>query len=116
YLHTADEMSERKQAVVQRFTRTERCRECDGERLKPEARTATVLERVRDTPAVQRNGQLLLDVIDSVLAGKGEIQPAESPPPHTPAPTWPARPRPPLPPPPAAPPVLGWAGHPAIVR
>ncbi|MGK8464389.1 serine/threonine-protein kinase [Nocardia cyriacigeorgica] len=39
----------------------------------------TVLERVRDTPAVRRNGQLLLDVIDSVLAGKGEIQPAESP-------------------------------------
>ncbi|MBF6423200.1 serine/threonine protein kinase [Nocardia cyriacigeorgica] len=38
-----------------------------------------VLERVRTTPPAQRNGRLLLDVIDSVLAGKGEIQPAESP-------------------------------------
>ncbi|NEW37482.1 serine/threonine protein kinase [Nocardia cyriacigeorgica] len=39
----------------------------------------TVLERVRGTPSEQRSGQLLLDVIDTVLAGKGEIQPAESP-------------------------------------
>ncbi|WP_280299339.1 serine/threonine-protein kinase [Nocardia neocaledoniensis] len=39
----------------------------------------TVLERVRVTPPEQRDGQLLLDVIDSVLAAKGEIQPAESP-------------------------------------
>ncbi|MBF6481930.1 serine/threonine-protein kinase, partial [Nocardia cyriacigeorgica] len=39
----------------------------------------TVLERVRNTPAAQRSGQLLLDVIDAVLAGNGEIQPAESP-------------------------------------
>ncbi|MFG2189352.1 serine/threonine-protein kinase [Nocardia iowensis] len=39
----------------------------------------TVLERVRVTPPEQRNGTLLLDVIDSVLAGKGEIRPSESP-------------------------------------
>ncbi|MGV9662939.1 serine/threonine-protein kinase [Nocardia niigatensis] len=37
-----------------------------------------VLERVRSTPASERSGKLLLDVIDSVLAGKGEIRPAES--------------------------------------
>ncbi|RMI33457.1 serine/threonine-protein kinase [Nocardia stercoris] len=37
-----------------------------------------VLERVRVTPAAQRSGRLVLDVIDSVLAGKGEIRPAES--------------------------------------
>ncbi|MFC4123499.1 serine/threonine-protein kinase [Nocardia rhizosphaerae] len=39
----------------------------------------TVLERVRATPPEQRDGHLLLDVVDSVLADKGEIQPAESP-------------------------------------
>ncbi|WP_378730927.1 serine/threonine-protein kinase [Nocardia brasiliensis] len=39
----------------------------------------TVLERVRVTPPEQRDGTLLLDVIDSVLAGKGEIRPSESP-------------------------------------
>ncbi|CAM4504949.1 serine/threonine-protein kinase [Nocardia ninae] len=39
----------------------------------------TVLERVRATPPEQRDGRLLLDVIDSVLAGKGEIRPSESP-------------------------------------
>ncbi|WP_062981886.1 serine/threonine-protein kinase [Nocardia anaemiae] len=39
----------------------------------------TVLERVRRTPAAERCGALLLDVIDSVLADKGEIRPSESP-------------------------------------
>ncbi|WP_084529669.1 serine/threonine-protein kinase [Nocardia crassostreae] len=38
----------------------------------------TVLERVRRTPPEQRGGQLLLDVIDGVLADKGEIRPSES--------------------------------------
>ncbi|MET8876687.1 serine/threonine-protein kinase [Nocardia sp. NPDC004604] len=38
----------------------------------------TVLERVRNTPEAERSGALLLDVIDSVLADKGEIQPSES--------------------------------------
>ncbi|WP_433634517.1 serine/threonine-protein kinase [Nocardia sp. CA-120079] len=39
----------------------------------------TVLERVRNTPAAERSGALLVDVIDSVLADKGEIRPSESP-------------------------------------
>ncbi|MFI6042663.1 serine/threonine-protein kinase [Nocardia sp. NPDC051321] len=39
----------------------------------------TVLERVRVTPQEQRDGTLLLDVIDTVLADKGEIRPSESP-------------------------------------
>ncbi|MEU8895570.1 serine/threonine-protein kinase [Nocardia sp. NPDC048505] len=39
----------------------------------------TVLERVRRTPPEQRRGQLLLDVVDEVLADKGEIRPGESP-------------------------------------
>ncbi|MFC9994845.1 serine/threonine-protein kinase [Nocardia sp. NPDC127526] len=38
----------------------------------------TVLQKVRETPAEQRNGRLLLDVIDGVLADKGEIRPSES--------------------------------------
>ncbi|WP_280467973.1 excinuclease ABC subunit UvrA [Nocardia cyriacigeorgica] len=43
YLHTSDEMSERKQAVVQRFTRTAQCGACGGDRLNEAARTARVL-------------------------------------------------------------------------
>ncbi|MGW4326305.1 serine/threonine-protein kinase [Nocardia sp. NPDC004573] len=39
----------------------------------------TVLERVRATPQARRCGAMLLDVIDGVLAAKGEIQPSESP-------------------------------------
>lgn len=67
YLHTSDEMSERKQAVVQRFTRTERCRECDGERLKPEARTATVLGHT-----IVELGQMEVDELVGVIAGVRE--------------------------------------------
>ncbi|WP_309139862.1 excinuclease ABC subunit UvrA [Nocardia cyriacigeorgica] len=43
YLHTSEEMSERKQAVVQRFTHAETCRDCGGDRLNEAARTARVL-------------------------------------------------------------------------
>ncbi|MBF6125727.1 serine/threonine-protein kinase [Nocardia brasiliensis] len=39
----------------------------------------TVLERVRATPPDQRTGALLVEVVDAVLAGKGEIRPSESP-------------------------------------
>ncbi|MFC9897928.1 protein kinase [Nocardia sp. NPDC127579] len=39
----------------------------------------TVLERVRATPPERRSGALLLEVIDGVLADRGEIRPAESP-------------------------------------
>ncbi|TQM33009.1 serine/threonine-protein kinase [Nocardia bhagyanarayanae] len=38
----------------------------------------SVLERVRATPHDERSGALLLEVIDAVLAGKGEITPVES--------------------------------------
>ncbi|MBJ8340193.1 serine/threonine protein kinase [Antrihabitans sp. YC3-6] len=37
-----------------------------------------VLHRIRQTPAELRSGQLLLDVIDSVLVDRGEIRPADS--------------------------------------
>ena len=43
YLHTSDNLSERKQDTIRRFTRAETCPECDGDRLNEAARTATVL-------------------------------------------------------------------------
>jgi excinuclease UvrABC ATPase subunit len=43
YLHTSDNLSERKQDVIRRFTRTDICPECSGDRLNKAARTATVL-------------------------------------------------------------------------
>ncbi|MFI5734797.1 excinuclease ABC subunit UvrA [Kribbella sp. NPDC051587] len=42
YLHTADNLSERKQETIQRFTQSGVCPECDGDRLAKDARTATV--------------------------------------------------------------------------
>lgn len=45
YLHTSDTLSERKQAVLQRFTRSGTCLDCDGQRLNPAARSARVLDR-----------------------------------------------------------------------
>lgn len=37
-----------------------------------------VLQRVRATPVAQRSGRLLLDAVDAVLAGNGELRPTES--------------------------------------
>lgn len=45
YLHTSDNLSERKQETIRRFTRAETCPECAGDRLGEAARTATVLGR-----------------------------------------------------------------------
>lgn len=45
YLHTSDNLSERKQETIRRFTRSERCPECDGDRLNKESRAVTVLGR-----------------------------------------------------------------------
>ncbi|TDC99760.1 excinuclease ABC subunit UvrA, partial [Nonomuraea deserti] len=44
YLHTSDNLSERKQETIRRFTRAETCPECGGDRLNKAARTATVLD------------------------------------------------------------------------
>ncbi|GGT00316.1 thiamine ABC transporter permease [Planobispora rosea] len=43
YLHTADNVSERKQETIRRFTRSEVCPDCDGDRLNERSRSATVL-------------------------------------------------------------------------
>lgn len=45
YLHTSDNLSERKQETLARFTRSAVCPECHGDRLEQAARTATVLGR-----------------------------------------------------------------------
>lgn len=42
HLHTSDNLSERKQDTIRRFTRAQTCRECGGDRLNETARTATV--------------------------------------------------------------------------
>ncbi|GAA3673112.1 excinuclease ABC subunit UvrA [Nonomuraea antimicrobica] len=43
YLHTADNLSERKMEAVRRFTRSEVCPDCGGDRLNERSRSATVL-------------------------------------------------------------------------
>ncbi|WP_433384906.1 ATP-binding cassette domain-containing protein [Micromonospora sp. KLBMP9576] len=45
YLHTSDNLSERKQETIRRFTRSAVCPECHGDRLDEAARSATVLGR-----------------------------------------------------------------------
>ncbi|GAT68175.1 daunorubicin resistance protein DrrC [Planomonospora sphaerica] len=45
YLNTSDNVSERKQETIRRFTRSEVCPECGGERLNERSRTVTVLGR-----------------------------------------------------------------------
>lgn len=45
YLRTSDNLSERKQAVIRDFTRSQVCPGCDGDRLGEDARTATVAGR-----------------------------------------------------------------------
>ncbi|MEV4756096.1 excinuclease ABC subunit UvrA [Micromonospora sp. NPDC049559] len=43
YLHTSDNLSERKQETIRQFTRSDVCPECRGDRLKEASRRATVL-------------------------------------------------------------------------
>ncbi|WP_349876917.1 excinuclease ABC subunit UvrA [Micromonospora sp. HUAS YX12] len=42
YLHTPDQLSDRKREVIARFTRSDGCPDCCGDRLKPESRRVTV--------------------------------------------------------------------------
>ena len=43
HLHTSDSLSERKQETIRRFTRSQACPACHGDRLHEASRTATVL-------------------------------------------------------------------------
>ncbi|MBG0818242.1 excinuclease ABC subunit UvrA [Planomonospora sp. ID82291] len=45
YLNTSDNVSERKQETIRRFTRSEVCPDCGGDRLNERSRTATVRGR-----------------------------------------------------------------------
>ncbi|MEZ7124489.1 ATP-binding cassette domain-containing protein [Nonomuraea sp. AD125B] len=45
YLHTSDDLSDRKRETIERFTRSQTCPDCHGDRLNEAARTATVLGR-----------------------------------------------------------------------
>ncbi|MED7924222.1 excinuclease ABC subunit UvrA [Nonomuraea sp. LP-02] len=45
YLHTSDDLSDRKRETIERFTRSETCPDCRGDRLNEAARTATLLGR-----------------------------------------------------------------------
>ncbi|MFC9994224.1 ATP-binding cassette domain-containing protein [Nocardia sp. NPDC127526] len=67
YLHTADNPSERKQAVVERFTHSRTCLECHGERLDEAARTARVLGRTIIEMSRMEIGELA-DLIPGVTA------------------------------------------------
>ena len=43
YLHTSDDLSDRKRETIARFTRSETCPDCGGDRLNGQARSVTVL-------------------------------------------------------------------------
>ncbi|WP_068424814.1 ATP-binding cassette domain-containing protein [Piscicoccus intestinalis] len=43
YLHTSDNLSDRKRATIERFTDSATCPDCGGDRLAEDARTATLL-------------------------------------------------------------------------
>ncbi|WP_040793724.1 ATP-binding cassette domain-containing protein [Nocardia paucivorans] len=58
YLHTADNLSERKQETLARFTRSDVCPECRGDRLASAARTATVLGHTIGEMARMEIGEL----------------------------------------------------------
>ncbi|MGI5229768.1 ATP-binding cassette domain-containing protein [Actinoallomurus sp. CA-142502] len=67
YLHTADQLSERKQAVLDRFTRSATCPDCHGERLGAAARTARVLDRT-----IVEMSRLEIGELAGVIAGVRE--------------------------------------------
>ncbi|QYC42181.1 UvrABC system protein A [Nonomuraea coxensis DSM 45129] len=45
YLHTSDDLSDRKRETIERFTRSQTCPDCHGDRLNEAARAVTVLGR-----------------------------------------------------------------------
>lgn len=45
YLHTSDTVSDRKRETIERFTRSQTCPNCGGERLNPDSRAARLLDR-----------------------------------------------------------------------
>ncbi|GAB2681447.1 ATP-binding cassette domain-containing protein [Nocardia goodfellowii] len=71
YLHTADNLSERKQAVLRQFTDTRPCPDCHGDRLNEAARTARVLDRTiveMSTMEIAELADLVVGVTESSVA------------------------------------------------
>ncbi|MFC0097083.1 ATP-binding cassette domain-containing protein [Micromonospora marina] len=58
YLRTPDHLSDRKREVIARFTRSDGCPDCRGDRLKPESRSATVRGRTIGELARMEIGEL----------------------------------------------------------
>ncbi|MGW0247245.1 ATP-binding cassette domain-containing protein [Nocardia goodfellowii] len=71
YLHTADNLSERKQAVLRQFTHVRPCPDCHGDRLNEAARTARVLDRTiveMSTMEIAELADLVVGVTESSVA------------------------------------------------
>ncbi|MFB7718157.1 ATP-binding cassette domain-containing protein [Nocardia sp. NPDC056100] len=64
YVHTADNLSERKQTVLRKFTHTRSCPDCGGDRLNAAARSARVLGRT----IVEMSGTEIAELAE-VVAG-----------------------------------------------
>jgi excinuclease UvrABC ATPase subunit len=58
HLHTSDNLSERKQETIRRFTRAECCPECGGDRLNEASRAVTVLGHTIGEMARMEVGEL----------------------------------------------------------
>jgi excinuclease UvrABC ATPase subunit len=71
YLHTSDDMSDRKKETVARFTRSDVCPDCQGDRLNKASRTATVLDRTISEMArmeISELAELVVDVTEASVA------------------------------------------------
>nr|AEA29626.1 Por3 [Streptomyces albus subsp. albus] len=71
YLRTSDDMNERKKEALAKFTRSERCPDCRGDRLNPESRSATVLGHTIGEMARMEIGELaelVTGVTDPIVA------------------------------------------------
>ncbi|NSC25600.1 ATP-binding cassette domain-containing protein [Streptomyces albus subsp. chlorinus] len=71
FLRTSDDMNERKKEALAKFTRSERCPDCHGDRLNAASRSATVLGRTIGEMARMEIGelaQLVTGVTDPIVA------------------------------------------------
>ncbi|RSM76013.1 excinuclease ABC subunit UvrA [Kibdelosporangium aridum] len=71
YLRTSDNLSDRKKETIARFTRSEICPDCQGDRLNEASRTATVLGHTIGEMArmeISELADLVTDVTDASVA------------------------------------------------
>ncbi|SCL71548.1 ATP-binding cassette domain-containing protein [Micromonospora peucetia] len=67
YLHTSDNLSERKQETIRQFTRSNVCPECHGDRLNEASRSATVRGRTIGEMSRMEVTELA-DLVDTITA------------------------------------------------